>query len=395
MIGEKWTGLRNGKLVTPKRIYEDGILVIAPDGRIAGIGNITEVRVPLKNDVEWIDVEGGIIAPGFINLHVHGVAGKSCFETDYESINYVSCNLAKEGITAYCAGMIGDTTEVMIERIKGTRSAMERGVEGAELLGSFLEGPYICEQYKGAAPLNRIRKPDLIEFEKFLQVGAGSVKMVTIAPELEGALEVIAFANRNGVVVSLGHSAATYDQMLAGIEAGGRHSTHTYNGMRGLHHREPAVVGTIMADERITGELIADCVHVHPAAMKILIRVKGYDRVCLITDGTPQSGLPDGEYISEYGAELIVKDGTVKQKDGTIAGSVTPMNLGVRNLIEKVGLSLPEAIWMAATTPAEVLGLSHRLGTLEVGKDANVVVLGEDFTVQRTIVHGKTVYQRK
>jgi N-acetylglucosamine-6-phosphate deacetylase len=254
-----------------------------------------------------------------------------------------------------------------------------------------LEGPFLNKQRKGAFNPNWLRMPSLNEAEAFVKAGKGWIRQMTLAPELPGALEIAAYFRAAGILVSLGHTDTDYETASAALKGNFTHVTHTFNAQSGFHHRKPGVFGAILTSNEITAELIADTVHAHPGAMKILVRCLGTDRIVLITDAMPGAGLPDGVY-NLVGLEVTVKDGHANLADGTIAGSTVLLNQCVRNVNQLVGVPFHEAVKMASLNPARAMGLSNRLGSIAVGKEANLVVLDRDANVNMTMVKGHIVY---
>jgi len=392
--GDSIVGLKNCHIISPFVEIDHGYIFIK-DGKILYVGN--DMEIAEKEQIKWIDANGNFVFPGFINMHFHGINGRHFMETDYENLDLISMDVARSGMTGYLATTIGDRKETMIKRAKETGIAIKRGVSGARMLGIYFEGPYISFEKKGAAPDYRIRKPSVDEFMELKEASDGTLKMIIIAPELDGAIDCIKCAVKQNVVVSLGHTNATYDEFIKGVDAAGVrvHTTHTYNGMRGLHHREPGALGAIFLDNRVSAEVVCDFVHVHPKAIELLIKVKGIDNVSLITDGTPQTYLPDGEYTTEYGQDVVVSGGNVKLKDsGALAGSLMPMNEQFRNLVKGIGLPISDALKMAAVNPAKVLNIFSEFGSLEAGKYADIVIMNKDMEVLKTIVGGKIVYSK-
>jgi len=391
-----------GRILSPIQIIEKGTLVIE-DGRIADIGTEDAVEVP--RGAEKIDASGKILAPGFIDVHTHGAVGKTTQES-YEAINEVSKYFAKCGTTGFFSTTFGSLEE-MIKGARVAKDATKKGLEGAQVLGLHLEGPYFNPRKPGAGDPRMFRRPSIEEFEKIQRESDRAVKLISIAPEIEGALEFIEYVTKRRVVAAIGHSYATYEEVLAGIKAGISHVCHTYNAQRELHHREPGVVGAALCEERLMCELIADSYHVHPAAMKVLWRARGADHIDLITDSTTPAGLPEGEY-DFMGLKVIVKDGkcviprppvgsalegTPEAEKETLAGSMATMNGDVRNMVKLVDVPLQDAIKMATINPAREFGFDDK-GRLEKGRDADVIVIDNGLNVYMTFVGGDLVYQK-
>ena len=391
-------GIVNGRLITPFDVIEDGVVLI--DGeKISAVGSRKEVEIP--RNAEIIDASGKVVVPGFIDIHTHGGGGRGLMEGTYEAVNEVSKFFAEHGTTGFLSTLIGLKGD-MLKAVRATKTAVEKGTEGAEVLGIHLEGPSFNPKKPGAADPKWLRGPDIEEFEQIMRESNNAVKLVTIAPELDGALEFIKHITKRGVVASIGHSYATYSQVLEGIKAGISHACHAYNAMRELHHREPSVVGAVLSLDELTAELIADGHHVSPPAMKILVRCKGVDKVILITDSVESAGLPEGEY-TWMGRKVIIRGGMcvlprppvsgALAEKVTLAGSIATMNGDVKNMVELVGISLRDAVKMATVNPARRIGFGDRKGSLEVGKDADITIVDDQLNVYTTMVRGRAVHQ--
>lgn len=401
----KSVAILNGRAITPYMTIGDAALIIEK-GKISAIGPKNRVKVP--KGAEVIDASKRIVVPGFIDIHTHGALGKRVDES-YEAINEIAKFFAKNGTTGFLSTFAG-LLDQMLKGARVARTAMEKGTEGAEVLGIHLEAPYRNPKKVGAGDMRERRDVAKIdEFEQVMKESNNTVKLVTIAPEIENGLAFIQHITRKGIVASVGHSYATYEEVLAGINAGISHSCHTYNAQRELHHREPGVVGAVLSLDNLTGELIADGHHVHPAAAKILIKAKGTDRVILVTDSTTFAGMPEGEYdfggrkvIIEDGRSVLPRppvtsalEGTPQAETVTLAGSIVTMNKDVENVVKWGLVSLQEAVKMASLNPAKRIGVDDRKGSLEVGKDADIVIMDEDANVYLTLVKGKKVYEKK
>ena len=373
-----------GRIVTPFQMIKEGQIEIQ-ESKIQYVGQ----RRPFKNEIT--DYGGSWIVPGFIDIHVHGLAGYDAMDKDPDSIIQISKHLAAKGVTGFLATAQTAPHEEIIEALKRIKQAKQK-VLGAKVLGSHLEGPYICYKRIGAQR-EYIRKPVIEELETLLSISDGTLKLVTLAPEVENGLEAIRFLRENSVIVSAGHTDASYAEALTAFGAGVSLLGHLWNGMRGLHHREPGAVGTALETRDVMVELIADCYHVHPAILGLTVRLKGVDNVVLVSDSIKPAGLPDGEHVID-GRTFLIEDGFIKLESGVIAGSSIGLNQAVQNMVEKVGVFLPDAIRMATDNPARLLGLKTK-GRLENGYDADIAILDDGFNVLETIVEGKTVYREE
>ena len=371
-----------GRVVTQFEVITEGQVEI-------DAGRITYVGYTRPFDCAVTDYGDSIIAPGFIDIHIHGLAGYDAMDHDPESIQQISKHLAAKGVTGFLATLQTAPFDEMLAGLKQVKQATEHGGLGARLLGSHLEGPYINAAKQGAQQ-DYVRKPTRGELETILDAASGSLKIVTLAPEVEGGLEAVEFLKKNGVLVSAGHSDASYEEGLRAFDVGVSQLSHMWNGMRGVHHREPGIVGAGLVDDRVTVELIADGHHVHSAILRLTVNIKGASKVALVSDSIKPSGLPSGEYVFD-GRTYLLEDGFVKLPSGVIAGSSVGLNDAVRNMVREVGISLSDAVQMAADTPARLLGL-HK-GRLESGFDADITVMDDGFNVIETIVEGRTVYR--
>jgi len=382
-----------GRVVTPSAVIEDG-LVLCEDGRIRFVGSGKDAAPEPGSRV--VGARGQVVMPGFIDTHFHGSGGDDVMAGGAEGIRRISRALLRFGTTGYLATTIAARHSELMRTIADTIAAERpEGNDGpaAEVLGLHIEGPYINLKFKGAQPVAGIRDPDFDECRELLSAAAGRIKIMTMAPELPGGMELIRLLKANGVEASLGHSDADYDTALAAIDAGATRATHLYNAMSGVHHRKPGLASACLNEPGIQAELICDGVHVHPRMAQLAWRAKGRDGLTLITDATAAQGVGDGRFtlgdfqIEVRGALCTLMDGV------TIAGSVLTMNAAVGNAINFTGMGLMDAAHAASFAPARVCGVSDRKGSLEVGKDADLVVLKPDFTVSHTIRAGRVAYQ--
>ncbi len=377
-----------GSLVLPDRVVEDGLLRVE-HGRITGLWDLGAQRAPSPPPQRTVRVECGWIAPGFIDLHVHGGGGADFMDGDPEAVATITETHARFGTTGLLATTLTAPEEEIRRAIRAVKAAPRRG---ARILGCHIEGPYVHPQFKGAQNPCYIRTPSVAEVDRWLAEGAPDFRwQVTLAPELEGALYVICHLAQRGVVVSAGHSRCTYAELKAAVGAGVVHVTHLYNAMRGFHHREPGAVGGALLLPGLTVELIADGIHAHPAALALAVKVRGAEEVLLVTDAIRAAGLSDGVY-SLGGLSVTVRDGAARLADGTLAGSVLTMDRAVRTMVHEVGVPLHTAVAMASLHPARRQGLHQRKGSLGPGKDADLVLLDEDLHVRMTVVEGEVVY---
>jgi len=374
-----------GTVVTPFELISQGQVEIA-DGKITYVG---PRRQPLG---EIRDQSDRLICPGLIDVHVHGGAGHDAMDQDPDALEAISGYLAAGGVTGFLATTQAAPSAELQEAVKRIAAAAETGLAGATLLGLHLEGPYLSGERRGAQRGDHIRAADIGEFDALHDAAGGWMKIVTLAPEAPGALDAVGWLAERGVVASAGHTDADYMTALEAFGRGLSHVCHLYNGMRGLHHREPGILGAALTDGRVSVELIADGLHVHPAALRLAALCKGPARTVLVSDSVKPAGLPDGEH--EYGGRRVtLRDGLAWLPGGVIAGSTIRLNDAVRVMVEDSGFSVSEAVQMASTTPARLLRLAPSKGRLSEGMDADVTVMDWRFNVEETIVGGETVYR--
>ena len=395
--------IKNCEIITPFKVIKKGAILIK-EGKISQVDTKEKVTVP--KDASIIDASGKIAVPGFIDNHAHGGLGHNLGES-YETTNEISKYYATRGTTAFLADLCF-SYDVLLKRLKVIRTAMEKGTDGAEIVGINLEGPYGNPKKAGSGENVEWRALSNEEFEQIMSASDNAVKLMVVAPELDGALDFIKYITKRGVVASLGITYSTYDEAMAGVKAGIRNVDHVFNNMSVFHHRELGASGVALICDELTTELISDGHHVHPGAIKILYRCKRPDRIILVTDSTEGAGLPEGEYTFG-GIIFVLKDGkffipkppstsplagTPQEEKATLAGSIIGMNEGVRNIVKFLGIPLQEAIKMATINPAKRIGVDDRMGSLEKGKDANIVIVDNDVNVYMTLVKGKVVYQK-
>ena len=356
------------------------------NGRIAYIGN--------EENIEPIFETDGIVVPGFIDEHIHGAGGADAMDGTVESLQTISEFLAREGTTGFLATTMTQSPENITNALKAVKKVREKGeYKGAEVLGVHLEGPFISPKHVGAQPLEYVATPDAELFDKYNEASGNSIKIVTLAPEVEGGLGLVKHLSNIGVVASVGHTGGKYADVVNAVAAGATNVTHTYNAQTGLHHREAGVVGAAMPLDELNCEMICDTIHVSVPAIKLVIKNKPHDKYTLITDAMRAKGMPDGK--SELGGqEVFVNNGEARLADGTLAGSVLKMNVAVKNLVEKAGVPFTDAIDFATYNPAKNIGVLNERGTIEVGKRADLTVLNSDFEVLYTLVNGKIVYKK-
>ncbi|MFZ5815148.1 MAG: N-acetylglucosamine-6-phosphate deacetylase [Bacillota bacterium] len=380
-----------GALILPDRIVENGLLAVA-GGRIAGLWDLEREPAPEADPRRTERLERGYIAPGYIDLHVHGGGGADFMDGDPEAVAVITAAHARTGTTGLLATTLTGPEEALLQAFRAARTAPRRG---ARILGFHVEGPFINLKMKGAQDERYIRPASVAEIDRWLAEGGPDHRWhVTLAPETGGALDAIRHLAARGAVVSAGHTDCTYAQLQQATEAGLAHATHLFNAMRGLHHREPGTVGGALTLPGMTVEVIADGVHVHPAALAAAVRARGPGQVLLVTDAMRAAGLGDGEYLLGE-LRAVVRGAEARLADGTLAGSVLTMEQAVQNMVRWAGVDLVTAVAMASLHPARLHRLEGRKGSLAPGKDADLLLLDSDLSVLTTLVEGEVVHDRR
>ncbi|EOB3571293.1 N-acetylglucosamine-6-phosphate deacetylase [Vibrio vulnificus] len=364
---------------------QDAVLSVDSQGNISAIAAYDPQQHRTVTDLGAVS-----LMPGLIDSHVHGSQGCDVMDATHASLNTMSRYFASLGVTAFVATTVTAPVAKIRSALVQVAKSKQQGVEGAEILGAYLEGPYFTEKNKGAHPTQWFRELAVEELDNWISYSDNQLLKVALAPEKEGALAAIRYLASQGISVMLGHTDASYQQVKLALDAGAKGIVHCYNGMRGLHHRDPGVVGAGLLHPECYVEMIADGHHVHPAAIEVAHRCCG-SRMTLITDAMCATGMPDGQYtLGEYQVEM--KQGVVTTQEGGLAGSTLTLIEGVKNIQRWLNLPFEQAWLMASHTPAKSLGIQHQLGTLEVGKRASMVALGSDFSIDKTWVNGRLVF---
>ena len=355
-------------------------------------GKIKEINPSNVNDTEVIDAEGLYLSPGFIDVHIHGAGGCDTMDGTVESINTIAKTIVEHGTTSFTPTTMTVAAEDIRKSMKVIKKLKEEGTEGANVLGAHLEGPFISPKAIGAQNPNFLLAPSVENYNKIVGDYGDAVVSITMAPEVEGAKELIKYLSDNGVTVSMGHTKATYDEAIEGIKCGACHSTHLYNAMTPFTHREPGVVGATF-DTDITTETISDGIHISYPALRTAYKQKGTDKVLLVSDAMEACGMPDGQY-SLGGQDVIVKNGAARLLDGTLAGSVLTLDKAVKNIYSNSNYPLNEVVRMATYNGAKHCHVEDHKGLIKEGYDADLILFNEDIGIQKVFVKGKKVYNK-
>jgi N-acetylglucosamine-6-phosphate deacetylase len=379
--------LRNASLVLPGEVLDRGWLLVE-DGRITGVAASAGAPEPVLGPQSAVhDLSGRHVVPGFVDMHVHGGGGATFTTGDPEqALTAARFHLSHGSTTLLASTVTGELAD--IEHHIGELSGL---VQDGVLAGIHLEGPFISKARCGAHDPALLREPEPERLRRLLRAGAGTVRMITVAPELEHGMDAVRLLTEEGVIAAVGHTDATYAQTRAAIELGAPVGTHVFNAMRPVHHREPGPVTALLEQDQVIAEVVNDGLHVHPSVVSLMFAAAGAHRIALITDAIVAAGVGDGEY-SLGPLTVHVRDGEARLSDGeSLAGSTLTMDNALRNAVKLAGVPLTDAAVSASLTPARALGLAERIGSLEAGKQADLVVLDEDLRVVAVMRTGQWV----
>lgn len=377
------------KAIKAKEIYAHQQVIVTgylliEDGKIIDI-------TTKKPSCEILDYSGYAAIPGMIDLHIHGLAGNDTMDGSINSLQEMSTSLVRHGVTGFLPTTLTHDFEKIKNAVKNVSEAIGQ-TRGAEIIGSYVEGPYITPEYRGAHPIKFMRDLSFCELTELIDVSNNTIKVMTIAPEKKLAIESIRFLTEKGIHVSIGHTNADYDITNKAIEQGARIAVHTYNGMRGFNHRDPGCVGAVLTNDQCYCECIADLQHVHPGAIKLLYQSKGSHKMLLISDSMAATGLPDGQYSLGTLAVKVENKIARTVETGSLAGSTTNLMECLKNVKDVLNIPLETILPMVSLNQAKLLKIDHEVGSLKSGKKANIVLVDQELNVKVTFVNGEIVY---
>lgn len=378
----------HGKIVLRNKILEDHVILFEEKiERILPTKEFQDIFIHNEKSIEVIDAQGKYVSPGFIDLHIHGAGGKDTMDGEAEALQIISKTVASKGVTGFLPTTMTMSKEKIRNAFEAIKCGMREPVNGAKILGTHMEGPFVNQRFKGAQNQSYIIEPQYDYIDGYEDI----IKIITIAPEIDTEFAFIKkIKETTDIFLSIGHSDASYEVATEAIRYGITRTTHLFNAMNALNHRKPGIIGAVF-NSNISCELIADKIHIHPALFQTVINSKGKDKVILVTDSIRAGCEKEG--ISELGGQkIIVKNNSARLEDGTLAGSVLTLNQAVRNLYENTDLKLFEAVALASYNPAKDIGVDTKKGSLEIGKDADITIFDGEFFVTHTIVEGKTIF---
>lgn len=383
------TLIKNVKIITPFDVLHDHSLVIE-DEKIEDI--IEDEKISLEDFETVIDGEGLFLAPGFVDIHNHGNSGFDVMDSTEEALDGIGEYHISNGVTSYLGTALTSSYKNLTNAITNIASYKNKD-DKAQIIGIHLEGPFFNVINKGAQPEKYIDSPNIEKIQDLLDVSNGLFKMVSLAPELIGSMDVIRFLRKKDIVVAMAHSNAEYKEAKRGIDNGITVATHLYNGMRSFTHREPGIIGASLTDERVYCEIIYDRFHLHDVAVKVALKMKGYEKIVLVSDAMMAAGLEDGEY-DLGGQKVYVKDKLPRLKSGNIAGSTLDLQRAVYNMINYLQVPINEAVKMASLNPAKAINMDKNLGSIEMEKRADLILFDENIDIRKVLIGGKLSWKK-
>ncbi len=379
--------IKGGKIILENKILS-GKVLLYNDKIIEILDEDFFLKNRMNAEIKIIDAHGKYVSPGFIDIHIHGSGGKDIMDGELSDLEMISETIAKSGVTCFLPTTMTMSKEKICKALDTVRLAMNKNLSGSKILGVHMEGPFISEKFKGAQNEKYLTKPDFQLIEKYLDI----IKIITLAPEEDFKFEFMKhIKKKTNIILSMGHTNADYETAMEAIHAGISNATHIFNAMPPFHHRFPGAVGAVL-NSNIFFELIADTIHIHPAVFQILLNAKGKDKMILITDSMRAGSMDDGNW-ELGGQKVIVENNSARLMDGTLAGSVLTLNMAVSNMLKYTELEIFEAVALASLNPAKLIHIDDKKGSIEIGKDADLVIFDDDFKVDLTILEGKIIHQ--
>ena len=379
--------IKNGNVVLPSGVHKTNIEI--ENGKIIGL---TDSNMDSKSEI--FDASSFYVMPGFIDLQTNGVAGFDVMDGTEEAISKMVEVLPSQGVTGFLPTTVtGERTEIGCS-LRAIAKVKNKNLPGSEILGVHVEGPYISYAKSGAHEQNWIRPFNKNEFDRWNELSGNLIKLLSLAPDVNDNLDFVYDLKEQNITVSIGHSNASYNDAKKAFDRGVNYSTHLFNGMSGVHHREPGVAGAVLSDDRVFASFIPDLQHVHPALLNMIYKIKGREKSVIVSDQVFLTGLPPGEYM--WGNQTVISNGTFPtvKTTGSLAGSLLQMNIAIKNMVEEANIPLHDAVYMAATSPAIVLGIENETGSIEKNKRANLTILNKDYEVIGTIKDGMWIYKK-
>ncbi|GAA0122281.1 MULTISPECIES: N-acetylglucosamine-6-phosphate deacetylase [Clostridium] len=380
------TLIKNIRLIMPDAVLK-GYGVVFSEGKITDIDLEENINLQLIDKI--IDGEGQFLSPGFIDIHNHGNTGNDIMDSREETIDNIGQFHVKNGVTSYLGTIITSSYDNIIAAIKNIVNYKNKK-SLSQLLGIHLEGPFFSVLKKGAQPEKYIKEPDIDIIKEFVELAKDKLKMVSIAPEAYGAIEVISYLKEKDITVAMAHSNATFDEAKRGINHGVTVATHLFNGMREFNHREPGIIGAALTDNRVYCEIIYDKIHLHDETVKIALKIKGADKIVLVSDAMRAAGLKDGQY-ELGGQKVIVNNGAARLENGGLAGSTLNLKNAVYNMVTMLNIPIQDAITMASLSPAKAIGVDNFKGSIEIGKDADMLLFDDNINISAVFINGNSV----
>ncbi len=381
-----------GTILSPADRFSPGRVLIQ-NGRIESVGLLSDIGFPDRS--MRIDALQFTLVPGFIDPHIHGGGGVDVMDATFASMNTISRTLARHGTTSFLPTTVSSPPEVLgraLDRISPLLAESGPSFDGARPLGIHLEGPFISARKRGTHRPDNVQRPDPLVFKDWIARSCGTLKLITMAPELDGASAVARAARASGITVAMGHSDATFEQASTAAGEGTHYAVHTFNAMRAFSHRDSGIIGTVLSDDQVFAEIIADGVHVSPEVVRIFARAKGRERILLVTDAISATGMPDGRYL--LGPDAIqVRNGICRDDEGRLAGSTLTQDAALRNFVRFSGMRMDDALFGLTWNPARALNLEGR-GYIEPGAHADLTILDNELRVVKTIAGGRMVFER-